>query len=335
LPDDADICLGPSGKLPELLACKDLGWTPSKRRRRVIDAFAFNGEYAMLEARLRELAPVVNNTAVLTTELNFKGEVHDTVHVPALPGLIHQRLPSKAFQGCDTSRCRLSVTKNSVATVVDQLAPDDEDFVIFSDIDEIPNREIVRLLHECEVPLMGGVPSSREQKVVFKLAASAHFIYSTQCLATKSPWVDPNDGDYNYRGPAILKVKTMRAYGFRTFQFQYRRVNATAPGLGPYATMWDYRKHKIRCSCCSWHLSSFGGLDMFKTKVRDNSDPWRSRRSMCKDMQHCIEENDSVGRRDGLKTVRLSSPATAYPLVPHSVAEMPENFTRILGCKEA
>lgn len=295
------------------VTCEHLGWPRAARKRRVIDAFAYNGEADIFEARHRELRALVDGTAVLTTALNFKGLARPPPEPPVGANVRHRLLPAEAFDSCrslngsqsEYRECACSVTKNDVAEVVEEFDLDPEDWVIFGDADEIPNREVVRLLQECEVPVGEGY-----KKQAVHLDARYHYYYDLRCKNKHSKW-----GWKNHKTPAALKVAQMREYGLRVLQA------ARAPACvraGKYASCTQHLRNDERAlylPCTSWHLSSFGGADRTKRKLLDNVD-WSGRL------------NDAMLRdcRKNHSFRMLSRPNVEYPAVPHSVAEDPERF---------
>mmetsp|Transcript_103538 Transcript_103538/g.302146 ORF Transcript_103538/g.302146 Transcript_103538/m.302146 type:complete len:360 (+) Transcript_103538:38-1117(+) len=292
------------------VTCERLGWPRANRSRRIIDAFAYNGESDIYEARRRELASVVDGTALVTTVLNFKGVEREPPPPPKGEHIKHTLLGREVFDDClfenqtMDRECACTVAKNNVADVVEQFDLDPEDWVLFSDPDEIPNREVVRLLRECEVPAGPGY-----KKLVVHLDAQYHYYYDLRCFNNVSKW------DFkNHKTPAAVKVKTMRSFGLRVLQA------ARPPAcvrLGRYnsCTRW-LRNRTMYLPCAAWHLTSFGGAEMVKQKHRDNVDynghfnatlyndctidhPWRN----------LTEE-----------------PSVRYPEIPHSLEEDPGRF---------
>mmetsp|Transcript_120448 Transcript_120448/g.375072 ORF Transcript_120448/g.375072 Transcript_120448/m.375072 type:complete len:358 (-) Transcript_120448:24-1097(-) len=250
----------------EQVRCKDFGWKKSTQRRRVFDAFAYNGETDVVEARRRELAQVVDGTAVAITTLNFKGQRRDIPSPPKGDNIRHWVLPPESFSSCWNENqtmdreCACSMTKNSVADVVDMFSPDPEDWVVFGDPDEIPNREALRLLSQCDIPV--GPGHSRE---VIHMSMSHHYYFDLRCESSSSKW------EYlNHKTPAAVKVATMREYGLRVLQA------ARAPAcvrVGTYSSCSTHLRHRSAfLPCAAWHLSSFGGVERLANKSRDNAD---------------------------------------------------------------
>eukprot|EP00440_Ansanella_granifera_P053631 gb/GFBE01058142.1/.p1 GENE.gb/GFBE01058142.1/~~gb/GFBE01058142.1/.p1 ORF type:complete len:1389 (+),score=207.12 gb/GFBE01058142.1/:1-4167(+) len=298
--------------------CESFGWPRAKKRRRVIDGFCFNGEYDMLEARLRELAHVVNGTAVITTDVNFNGGSHTDTEVIVGDNIRHVTLAGAAFQACDKviaedkPKCRKSIAKNSIALAVEQFQPDVDDWILFSDVDEIPNSQTIRLLHECEIPI-----GESEERHVVHLSAISHFLYTTQCRVWDSPWVSWA----SYRTPVALKMETMWRFGLNTFQNSHDHFCFPE---GPYGTCESHLTYSMHIPCAGWHLSSFGGLEAVARKRLDNADSYtkEDRDDILKLMRNCLESNME---RD-YPITRLPQPAMDFPSVPSSVAADPARF---------
>lgn len=308
----------------EGLSCESFGWPKARRQRLIIDGIAYNGEADILEARLRELAPVINYTAILTTERNFHGVGHEVPHLAHHHNVKSLKLPSSAFDVCldSSSRfdnlCAMAVTKNSIALVIEELDVGDDDWVIFSDPDEIPNREVVRLLRECEIP----ISSSEHRPHHIRFWSRAHYMYSTRCQVQQSLWTGPLDGELP-QGPVAMKVKTMRSIGLMGVRKDHA---AWCRANGPYASCGQAPAgSQLDLPCSAWHLSSFGGLEMLVRKMKDNADMWVQLppQEVMRMMRSCKERDTN---RTILNAKLHRHPLMSYPGVPHSVADDHNRF---------
>ncbi|KAJ1453898.1 hypothetical protein M885DRAFT_522649 [Pelagophyceae sp. CCMP2097] len=328
------LCFAGSAELPEHLTCASLGWAAAPSGQRIFDAFAYNGEADVVEARRRELKGVVDGTAVVTTAVNFKGEARETRRLAQQleelfkgDPLEHVDLGAGAFSACDAlpssqrtnrAECRLSIAKNGVALAVERFKPRPHDLVIFGDPDEIPARGAIELLRRCSPPLVSGsaVPGVA---TVLKLRSVAHYVYSTRCLVIESMW-------YSNRGPAVLLASTMRRYGLRAFQYNAHKKAADMAtcAFGEYASCYSYDAALLHLNCAAWHLSSFGGAAALAEKLQDNKD--RASVPTVQDVQQCREFN---GRRGTMQIQRLQMPAKAYPQVPGAVSGDEERFSAL------
>lgn len=309
--------------LPEEASCSTFGWGRATEKRRVFDGFAFNGENDVLAARRRELTGVINGTAIVTTAVNFHGESKDPLYINTSDTFVHVNLGAYDFKVCEdnvslSTDCRLAITKNSVARAIEQFHPTGNDFVIFSDVDEIPNRAAIRLFHQCDVPLVEGYAQKGEINVV-RLASIAHYVFNTGCKYPESSW-------YHRRGPVVMRVTTMRTFGLRIFELGHMpnddKLLRAALVYGPHASVYNYSSHQFILPCSAWHLSSFGGLDFVRKKVHDNKDA--SVVPTQEDLDKCI-----MNKEDGYMNAKLhhlSFPAHTYPQVPHALEEAPHIF---------
>jgi beta-1,4-mannosyl-glycoprotein beta-1,4-N-acetylglucosaminyltransferase len=117
----------------------------------IIDCFTFYNELELLEIRLNYLDPVVDKfilvEAVKThsglnkplffdeNKLLFKQFLHKIVHV------IVDDMPTVDYTG---DRWRLeNYQRNCISKGLDNLNPESKDYILISDLDEIPNRELV------------------------------------------------------------------------------------------------------------------------------------------------------------------------------------------------
>lgn len=114
---------------------------PAKRGYRIFDAFTFNGEWDMLEMRVRTLAPAVNFFVICESNLTFSGQpkpLYLTENSEFLSEFRHRmrivyadlrNKKSDSWKNEDASRDAL------LTGLEDALA---EDWIIVSDLDEIP-----------------------------------------------------------------------------------------------------------------------------------------------------------------------------------------------------
>lgn len=301
--------------------CESIGWQRAKRRRKVYEGFCYNGEIDMFWARRRELRDVIDGTSIIITKKNFKGKWRKIPKKPSASKMKTMLLPGWAFDRCQRmymgfdSKCALSIAKNAVARAVEAWNPEPEDLVLFGDPDEIPNREFVRLLKECEPPI--GWP--HYQKEVIHMQAISHFMYDLQCKIKSSVWLWRN----NPKTPVVVKVKTMKKWGLRVHQDYTRHCRK----VGVYASCTSKltRERSVFVPCACWHLSSFGGVWRIKHKIKDNAN--NSRAISYEDLRQCKENN----KDRWLGVQRLTHPATRYPEVPHSIADDLTRFKMFLN----
>lgn len=307
---------------PEVFTCASFGWQPigGDRKPRVVDAYAYNGESLIASARYEELKDYINGTAILTTSANFHGETKEAVEPPHIPKLHRVVLPATAFDECDKNGfnyCALSITKNGVALPVEHFELDDDDFVIFSDPDEIPDREVVRLLHECDVPIG---PGHTKDHLILQAGTRGHYLYSFRCGYPKSPWAGCQPD--SCKGPVVIRAGTMRAHGLRSFQSPYEPY---CVNKGKYSSCYNHKNNRIVVDKSFWHLSSFGGPEALQTKLNDNSDKFGAAdRDLLQIARDCVDLNEEHDFSS--KEVQRFAVDLKYPYLPHSVADFPERY---------
>mmetsp|Transcript_7349 Transcript_7349/g.22469 ORF Transcript_7349/g.22469 Transcript_7349/m.22469 type:complete len:385 (-) Transcript_7349:81-1235(-) len=294
---------------------------------RVFDAFLYHGEDRLLSLRAAELRGSVDGHICGITEATFRGEPNNvpelvasvrrtesTAHVAQVPwgeaqeackgygSAAHMAFGLNLAFREDADRrhrssCWQSFARNYLAKGVEEQGAQEEDWVIVSDVDEIPDRSAVQLLKHCDVPY---------EALLFR--SHAHYIYSTRCKVTggKTLWLDGS------RGPVAVRVSTMRELGL-----QAARVNRlTCKPVGPYGTCHAPKKHVLPPS--AWHMSSCMEPTGVLTKMQSNVDRITKSESVEDVMQF---RKDCVDPRGFFQLERLAQPAMNYPDVPHAFAE--------------
>eukprot|EP00054_Salpingoeca_dolichothecata_P010195 m.57251 g.57251 ORF g.57251 m.57251 type:complete len:427 (-) comp18856_c1_seq2:64-1344(-) len=155
------------------LPCEEYGWitlakhdddnggVPEKplqqRQRRVFDAFTFNSELDILEVRLTELTTVVDKFILVESPTTFSGRkkplfyeenkvrftrfAHQIIHVVVdLDGPLLQM--TSAWD-------RQQLQRTHIVSGLDQAGAAPDDLVVYSDLDEIPRRQVISTLKHC------------------------------------------------------------------------------------------------------------------------------------------------------------------------------------------
>jgi len=122
--------------------------TPIKRNRKIYDAISFNGEWDMLEIRIKTLARVVDMFILVESNLTFSGRSKPMYLQDAswfLPSYKKQlRILSATLNATAKSWKNEDVTRDSVRSGL--FDADANDWIIISDVDEIPRPELVSQL---------------------------------------------------------------------------------------------------------------------------------------------------------------------------------------------
>ena len=267
-----------SGARPAAL-CAALGWNSSARAGRpsIIDAFLYNGEATLLALRRLELRGVVSRHAYTISALSFSGVRRDDelddlrrpaaaadagvaeVQVLTVSLEEQQTTCGKLRTHKDRNYCREALLRNSLARAADGLA--EHDWVLLSDVDEVPDATTLRLLRSCSVP---------HDVLVFR--SHRHYIYSTACVVTggaKQYWTSRNA--QLAVGPVAVRVSAMRLHGLQAA----RKTRYDCHAVGPHASCTPPAREVLPPS--AWHLSSCMPSRAVVHKLGTFSDPIRTR----------------------------------------------------------
>jgi len=131
----------------------------SKPESKVIDCFTFYNELDMLEFRLTELDSVVDTFIIveattthsgLPKELNFhKNKQRFTKWLHKIHYYVVDNLPTGFSSSHDW--LREEYQRDAIKFALDQLSPNPTDMIIISDLDEIPNSDIINHFKEEEI----------------------------------------------------------------------------------------------------------------------------------------------------------------------------------------
>ncbi|KAF9909547.1 hypothetical protein EC991_008372 [Linnemannia zychae] len=130
------------------------------RKGLVYDAVIFSYELDMLEIRMRELYDVVDHFVVLESERTFTGLLKSAVFKQhrerfsfAESKLIYKLVPLRELRPGEEPWVNEGAMRDEMTVLLKSSGVKKDDYVIFSDVDELPSRETVELLSSCD-----GVP---------------------------------------------------------------------------------------------------------------------------------------------------------------------------------
>ncbi|KAG0362919.1 hypothetical protein BGX24_005035 [Mortierella sp. AD032] len=130
------------------------------RKGRVFDAVIFSYELDMLEVRMRELYDVVDHFLVLESSRTFTGIPKDAVFQQhrerfkfAESKIIHKVVPLRELLPGEEPWVNEGGMRDEMTTLLWNSGIKKDDYVIFSDVDEMPSRDTIELLSSCD-----GVP---------------------------------------------------------------------------------------------------------------------------------------------------------------------------------
>ena len=208
----------------------------------VIDAVPFFNENPIWQLRFETLAGVVDEFVVVEARHTHSGKRKDLLfnypanssyninyHVVELPE------PALEETTIPATRRREMFQRNAIATAIMEHVPNvqDDDIILLSDCDEIPNPEVVRAIAGQGIP-DGHVVIFRQRLCYYDLNTTGGYVWQGTRAVT---W-----RDMRAISPHIVR------YGIGQPDPHYPRYMIAYPG--------------------GWHLSYFGGPDAVRTKLK-------------------------------------------------------------------
>ncbi|KAG0280583.1 hypothetical protein BGZ95_009532 [Linnemannia exigua] len=130
------------------------------RKGKVYDAVIFSYELDMLEVRMRELYDVVDHFVVLESERTFTGLPKSAVFQQnrerfsfADSKIIYKLVPLRELHPGEEPWVNEGAMRDEMTVLLRSSGIKQDDYVIFSDVDEMPSRDTIELLSSCD-----GVP---------------------------------------------------------------------------------------------------------------------------------------------------------------------------------
>lgn len=130
------------------------------RKGKVYDAVIFSVELDMLEIRMRELYDVVDYFVILESSRTFTGIPKSAVFQEnrerysfAEDKIIYKMVPLRELRPGEEPWVNEGAMRDEMTRLLWSTEIKEGDYVIFSDVDEIPSRNVVELLSSCnDVP---------------------------------------------------------------------------------------------------------------------------------------------------------------------------------------
>ena len=264
--------------------CEAHGLTESTQnkqptRPRVFDAFAFNVEADILELRLHELSPLVDRFVLVEASHTFSGKPKpfhfDRLKKEArfadfVPRIEHVKIDYEQMGLPDDPVLRKAMTKNAYMIGLERASARPDDFVVSTDLDEVPRLEVLRLITQCD-------------GVRFPVTLRMHsYLYDFGCrdsvkwavggvLRTDNVWDRAKVVRFGHLRPASeCTSPSLRPDEFHLLPAsrvcpnelrgrQYANLGASLnPGVA---------EHPLTISNGGWHMSYFMPIDMVIRKI--------------------------------------------------------------------
>jgi|688.fasta_scaffold00441_37 beta-1,4-mannosyl-glycoprotein beta-1,4-N-acetylglucosaminyltransferase len=235
---------------------------------KIIDCFTFYNELEMLKFRLDYLYDTVDNFVLLESTLTFSGKQKELyfqnnkhLYEAYKDKIIHvvvEDLPldDPSKNAIDNAWVREKLQRNLLDRGINQLQLTDNDIIVITDLDEIPDRNTLALLKT--IDRIENVPYALEQDMYY---------YNITCKR-KAKWYHP------------------KFVNFITYKNEFRRRADDIRMVGRHAVVKNG----------GWHLSYFGNVDFIQNKIKNfahqeynddkytNSDIIKKRINNCSDL---------------------------------------------------
>lgn len=256
---------------------------------KLIDCFTFFNELDLLEIRLKYLYDIVDYFVIVEADTSFNGDAKQMVFrdnidrfEPFISKIIFVPISMINF---DNKRKvawkREEYQRNSIKKGIDSLKLKDTDLILISDIDEIPNKEVLIILKDNKEALIDVKKQSKfililkavflSIKSVFyriinkdlgKLKSQLKLIYYT-LIKNYAPPI--NFEMYNYYYYLNFQKKDDFWAGVQCFQAKWLNIFSANE-------LREFRKSPIkRVNNSGWHFSYLGGKEMIKYKIKNFS----------------------------------------------------------------
>jgi beta-1,4-mannosyl-glycoprotein beta-1,4-N-acetylglucosaminyltransferase len=281
---------------------------------KVIDAFSFNDELQMLNFRLHELNDVVDFFIIVEANKTFSNnpkpyffEENKEKYNKFLHKIIHIKVDDMPTG--EGSYIRDNFQKNCAMKGINKLKLDDEDVIIFGDLDEIPRTSIISDIKKNKIIVND----------VFKMEMEFYY-YNFQ---NKHQTIWPSARILNFKKLKDLKdIINVRKISWENSIFNKNNIIKNA----------------------GWHLSYFGNIDWIINKINSIEEAFiKNNRSLYlnkEKIQKAIENNKDLFYRQGIKINKtefyLPWNETTQTQLPkyYSMVMFPElNYLTHLGIK--
>ncbi|HPI20816.1 MAG TPA: hypothetical protein PKY56_10630, partial [Candidatus Kapabacteria bacterium] len=256
---------------------------------KLIDCFTFFNELDLLEIRLKYLYDVVDYFVIVEADTSFNGDAKQMVFrdnidrfEPFISKIIFVPISMKNFENKKkVAWKREEYQRNCIQKGIDTLKLKDTDLIILSDIDEIPNKDILINLKNNKETLIDVKEENRfililkavfySIKSVFykiinkdlgKLKSQLKLIYYT-LIKNYSPPI--NFKMYNYYYYLNFQKKDDFWAGVQCFQAKWLKTFSANE-------LREFRKSPVKTvNNSGWHFSYLGGKEMIKYKIKNFS----------------------------------------------------------------
>lgn len=257
---------------------------------KVIDCFTFFNELDLLEIRLRYLNDTVDYFVIVEADTSFNGDVKPMVFkenrnrfAPFENKIIYVPMKMKDFEQTKGVAWKREVyQRDCIQEGLNRLKLNDADLILISDIDEIPNKDIIQnLKNNSEVNIQNITKKSN-----FNLILKSIFYFLKSIfykIINKDIWKLRSQLKLIYliifkKFPTPFSFEMSNNYYF----LNYQKKDSYWPGLQCVQARWmqKFTPNEIRAFRVNpiqiikdggWHFSFLGGKEMIKYKIKNFS----------------------------------------------------------------
>ena len=211
---------------------------------KIIDCFLFFNEIELLKLRLKELNDVVDHFVLVESKFTFTNnrkilffEQNKEIfreYLPKITHLVFDKKTPNRFWRSDRKTCwlREERQRNYLGQGIKSLKPNDDDLIIISDVDEIPDTETLQSLVDRKFT---GLANLEQDMYYYKIS-----------IKHPDKWTMPIIASYNSLSAHLSKIHKLRI-------------------------SLSHQNNKIIIKKGGWHFSYFGGTNAIIQKIKNFS----------------------------------------------------------------
>ena len=257
--------------------------------KKIIDCFTFFNELDLLEVRLKYLYDVVDHFVIVEANRTYSGNKKEYIlqnhlkrYAPFADKIILEQLD---FDQCDhvknTDWGRKNYQRDSIKKGLEKLSIEDDDILLISDLDEIPDKSAVEKLKQGTITQMGTSFSTTRRWVL----ALKFFIYFFKRLRYKLLSSKKHASAFRLFYYTLIKGYSLPINFCMTLHYYYvnfRHLYAQWNGSQCVEAKWikHFKATAIRdfrfiplstIKDHGWHFSYLGGKELIKNKLKNFS----------------------------------------------------------------
>lgn len=250
----------------------------------IVDCFTFFNELDVLEIRLNELYPVVDKFVLVEAELTqsllpkpYHFEANKDRYSKFLDKIIHVKMPASE---CPDNKKNIwemeNAQRNYISNGIKECGANENDIILISDLDEIPNREVVR-----DTPTI--IRNNNIKAFSFEMGFYAYFL---NLKASERNWIG-------------------------TVACEYSIFSKTTPQY-----LRSVKDSLSKVTNSGWHFSWLGGYEKIYEKTKSCIEPFdKSKLPTIKEFKEYFDNFKKSDNKFFIHLENLSKKETAFSKV--------------------